>query len=112
MDAKVGEFFRSAHNDLGLHRLLRSRMMFGVTGIPIRAQLGLDSTQFGLLTATPVFTGTLFRLPVDQAPFHRRQIRFIAQAGYAAAGWSEFLLIEMQLSFGLSVKVPSSRTAD
>src|SRR5215475_13512583 len=39
-------------------------MMFGVTGIPIRAQLGLNSTQFGLLTATPVLTGALFRLPL------------------------------------------------
>ena len=39
-------------------------MMFGVTGIPIRTQLGLDSTQFGILTATPVLTGALFRLPL------------------------------------------------
>ena len=39
-------------------------MMFSVTGIPIREQLGLDSTQFGLLTATPVLTGALFRLPL------------------------------------------------
>src|SRR6478672_2243069 len=39
-------------------------MMFGVTGIPIRAELGLDSTEFGLLTATPVLTGALFRLPL------------------------------------------------
>jgi NNP family nitrate/nitrite transporter-like MFS transporter len=39
-------------------------MMFGVTGIPIRAQLGLDSTEFGLITATPVLTGALFRLPL------------------------------------------------
>ena len=39
-------------------------MMFGVTGIPIRDQLGLNSTQFGLLTATPVLTGALFRLPL------------------------------------------------
>ena len=31
-------------------------MMFGVTGIPIRTQLDLNSTQFGLLTATPVLT--------------------------------------------------------
>jgi len=38
-------------------------MMFGVTGIPIREKLGLDSTEFGLLTATPVLTGALFRLP-------------------------------------------------
>ncbi|RTL93008.1 MAG: NarK/NasA family nitrate transporter [Hyphomicrobiales bacterium] len=39
-------------------------MMFGVTGIPIRAQLGLNSIEFGLLTATPVLTGALFRLPL------------------------------------------------
>ena len=38
-------------------------MMFGVTGIPIREKLGLHSTEFGLLTATPVLTGALFRLP-------------------------------------------------
>lgn len=38
-------------------------MMFGVTGIPIRAELHLDSTQFGLLTAMPVLTGAVFRLP-------------------------------------------------
>ncbi len=35
-------------------------MMFGVTGIPIREQLGLNSVEFGLLTATPVLTGALF----------------------------------------------------
>lgn len=38
-------------------------MMFGVTGIPIREQLGLSATQFGLLTATPVLTGSILRLP-------------------------------------------------
>src|SRR5690625_3989999 len=39
-------------------------MMFGVVGIPIRGELGLDSTEFGLLTATPILTGALFRLPL------------------------------------------------
>ena len=39
-------------------------MMFGVIGIPLREQLKLDATQFGLLTATPVLTGSLFRLPL------------------------------------------------
>ncbi len=29
-------------------------MMFGVTGIPIRKELGLNATEFGVLTATPV----------------------------------------------------------
>lgn len=39
-------------------------LMFGVIGIPIRKELGLDALQFGLLTATPVLTGALFRLPL------------------------------------------------
>ncbi len=39
-------------------------MMFGVIGIPLRQQLQLNSTEFGLLTATPVLTGSLFRLPL------------------------------------------------
>jgi NNP family nitrate/nitrite transporter-like MFS transporter len=38
-------------------------MMFGVTGIPIRDQLNLNATEFGLLTATPVLTGSILRLP-------------------------------------------------
>lgn len=39
-------------------------MMFGVIGIPIRKQLGLNASEFGLLTATPVLTGAIFRLPL------------------------------------------------
>ncbi|HEU0230874.1 MAG TPA: nitrate/nitrite transporter [Burkholderiaceae bacterium] len=39
-------------------------MMFGVLGIPIRHELGLNSTEFGLLTATPVLTGAIMRLPL------------------------------------------------
>jgi len=39
-------------------------MMFGVIGIPIRKQLGLNATQFGILTATPVLTGSLIRVPL------------------------------------------------
>ena len=38
--------------------------MFGVIGIPIRRQLGLNNTQFGLLTATPILLGALMRLPL------------------------------------------------
>ena len=37
-------------------------MMFGVIGIPIRKMLDLNATEFGLLTATPVLTGSLSRL--------------------------------------------------
>jgi len=39
-------------------------MMFGVIGIPIKKTLGLSATQFGLLTATPVLTGSLVRVPL------------------------------------------------
>ncbi|RQH02115.1 MFS transporter [Paraburkholderia dinghuensis] len=39
-------------------------MMFGVLGIRLRDELGLNSTEFGLLTATPVLTGAVMRLPL------------------------------------------------
>ncbi|MDE1988984.1 MAG: NarK/NasA family nitrate transporter [Betaproteobacteria bacterium] len=39
-------------------------MMFAVIGIPIKASLQLNETQFGLLVATPVLTGSLIRLPL------------------------------------------------
>ena len=39
-------------------------MMMGVIGIPIKEQLQLNETQFGLLTATPVLTGAIMRLPM------------------------------------------------
>ena len=39
-------------------------MMFGVIGIPIKKLLNLKATQFGLLTATPVLTGSLIRVPL------------------------------------------------
>ncbi|CAN5565597.1 nitrate/nitrite transporter [soil metagenome] len=39
-------------------------MMFGVIGIPIRRMLNLNATEFGLLTAMPVLTGSLVRVPL------------------------------------------------
>jgi len=39
-------------------------MMFGVIGIPIKKALDLSATQFGILTATPVLTGSLIRVPL------------------------------------------------
>ncbi|WP_137860865.1 nitrate/nitrite transporter [Variovorax sp. 3P27G3] len=39
-------------------------MMFGVIGIPIKKMLDLNSTEFGLLMATPVLTGSLVRMPL------------------------------------------------
>ena len=81
--------------------------MFGVTGIPIRAQLNLDSTQVGLLTATPVLTGALFRLPLGiwTDRFGGRVIMLLLLVGcaiplwissYATALW-QFLLLGLAL---------------
>lgn len=39
-------------------------MMFAVIGIPIKETLGLNNTQFGVLVAMPILTGSLFRLPI------------------------------------------------
>jgi NNP family nitrate/nitrite transporter-like MFS transporter len=39
-------------------------MMFAVLGIPIKQQLGLSETQFGILAATPVLSGSLIRVPL------------------------------------------------
>ncbi|AZE72323.1 Nitrate/nitrite transporter NarK [Pseudomonas synxantha] len=39
-------------------------MMFAVLGVPIKELLQLNETQFGLLAATPVLTGSLARLPL------------------------------------------------
>ena len=39
-------------------------MMFGVIGIPLKQQLGLNATEFGLLTAMPVLSGSLVRVPL------------------------------------------------
>ncbi|MGF1758626.1 NarK/NasA family nitrate transporter [Photobacterium sagamiensis] len=39
-------------------------VMFSIIGIPIKDLLSLSETQFGLLVATPILTGSLARLPV------------------------------------------------
>src|SRR6056297_266038 len=38
--------------------------MFSVIGVRIREELGLNDTEFGLLVATPILTGSLTRLPL------------------------------------------------
>jgi NNP family nitrate/nitrite transporter-like MFS transporter len=38
--------------------------MFSVIGIKIKGELGLSETEFGLLIATPILTGSLVRLPL------------------------------------------------
>ncbi len=39
-------------------------MMFGVIGIPIKKMLNLNATEFGLLMAMPVLSGSLVRVPL------------------------------------------------
>ena len=39
-------------------------MMFAVIGIPLKKSLGLSATEFGLLTAMPVLSGSLVRVPL------------------------------------------------
>ncbi len=38
--------------------------MFSVLGVPLKTDLNLNETQFGLLIATPVLTGSLIRVPL------------------------------------------------
>jgi len=38
--------------------------MFSIIGIRIKRELGLNDTEFGLLVATPILTGSLIRLPL------------------------------------------------
>lgn len=39
-------------------------VMFSIVGIPVKALLQLNETQFGLLVAIPILTGSLVRLPL------------------------------------------------
>ncbi len=64
-------------------------MMFGVIGIPIRKALGLNATEFGLLTAMPVLTGSLIRVPLGiwTDRFGGRIVMAILMAGTVPAIW-------------------------
>jgi MFS transporter, NNP family, nitrate/nitrite transporter len=97
-------------------------MMFGVTGIPIRKELGLNASQFGLLTATPVLTGALFRLPLGiwTDRFGGRIVMFILLvvcavplwlSSYATELW-QFLLLGLALGLvGASFAVGTPYTS-
>ena len=78
-------------------------MMFAVLGVPIAELLQLNETQFGLLAATPVLTGSLVRLPLGMlTDRHGGRIVFfvlmlvcvlpIYLVGEASAYW-QFLLL-------------------
>jgi NNP family nitrate/nitrite transporter-like MFS transporter len=78
-------------------------MMFAVIGIPIKKTLGLNATQFGLLTATPVLTGSLIRVPLGMwtDKFGGRIVLFVLMLstvvpiwliGYATEYWQYLVL--------------------
>jgi NNP family nitrate/nitrite transporter-like MFS transporter len=82
-------------------------LMFGVIGIPIRRELGLNALEFGLLTSTPVLTGALFRLPLGiwTDKFGGRIVMFLLLvfcavpvwvSSYASQLW-QFLLLGLAL---------------
>jgi len=97
-------------------------MMFGVIGIPIRRELGLNASEFGLLTATPVLTGAVFRLPLGiwTDRFGGRIVMVLLLlactvplwlASYATALW-QFLLLGLALGLvGASFSVGTPYTA-
>ncbi len=78
-------------------------MMLAVVGIPVKTQLGLSETEFGILAATPVLSGSLIRVPLGfwTDKFGGRKVLFILMLlcvpaiflmQYASAFW-HFLLI-------------------
>ena len=78
-------------------------MMFGVIGIPIKKVLNLNATEFGLLAATPVLTGSLIRVPLGMwtDKFGGRIVMFVLMMlcvvpiwliGYATQYW-HFLVL-------------------
>lgn len=74
MSAYAVKAMASSHRKMQLSVLIMSTvaftvcfaawMMFAVIGIPIKSMLSLNETEFGLLAATPVLTGSLIRLPL------------------------------------------------
>ena len=84
-------------------------MMFGVIGIPIKAALHLNETEFGLLTAMPVLTGSLIRVPLGiwTDKFGGRIVLFVLMLttvlpiyliNYATAYW-HFLMLGLLVGF-------------
>ncbi len=78
-------------------------MMFGVIGIPIRKTLNLNATEFGILTAMPVLTGSLIRVPLGMwtDKYGGRIVLFVLMLccvvpiwliGYATAYWQYLVL--------------------
>ncbi|WP_148252159.1 MFS transporter [Aidingimonas lacisalsi] len=63
--------------------------MFGEIGVPIAEELDLSGTQFGILTAAPILTGALMRLPLGSLTdrFGGRPVFFIVLVCVVPAIW-------------------------
>lgn len=97
-------------------------VMFSIIGIPIKTGLQLNDTQFGLLAATPILTGSLFRLPVGMMTdkFGGRRVYFwlmvstiipIYLISYATEYW-QFLVLGLFVGVaGASFSVGIAYTA-
>lgn len=64
--------------------------VFGEIGVPIADELGLSGTQFGILTAIPILTGSLVRLPLGAWTdrFGGRPVFFILMMSTVPAIWA------------------------
>ena len=51
-------------NTIGFTACFAVWVMFSIIGIPIKTGLQLNDTEFGLLVAMPILTGSLLRLPL------------------------------------------------
>lgn len=82
-------------------------MMLAVVGIPVKEQLGLSETEFGVLAAIPVLSGALVRVPLGMLTdrFGGRIVMFCLMMAsvlpiflmqYANAYW-QFLLIGLTM---------------
>src|SRR5512137_2168080 len=56
-----------AMNTFGFTVMFAVWVIFAIVGIAIRKELSLDDTQFAVLVALPVLTGSLLRLPIGMA---------------------------------------------
>ena len=83
--------------------------MFSIIGIKIKGELGLNETEFGLLVATPILTGSLVRLPLGLLTdrFGGRIIYFIQMVVVAVSTYGLALADQywQYLAVGLCVGV-------
>ena len=63
--------------------------IFSIIGVRIKADLGLSDTQFGLLVATPILTGSLSRifLGIWTDQYGGRRVFTIVMLASAVAAW-------------------------